>query len=76
MQSFAARRAERIEAERASSQADDCEYLADQIDLWKSQLTDAYRLGLSEDAAGLIDDLTDLAAKLTKKVDDLRLWGL
>ena len=76
MQSFAARRAARLEAARASDQADDCEYLADQIDLWKAQLTDAYPHGLTEDAAGLMDGLSDLAAKLTKKADDLRMWGL
>lgn len=62
----------RINSMICASEADDLETLADQIQIWKGQLEDMYRLGLSEAAAGLHDDLSDLAGKLQREADTLR----
>jgi uncharacterized protein (UPF0262 family) len=62
----------RINAAICTSEADDLETLADQIQLWQGQLIDMYRLGLTNAAAGLLDDLGNLAGKLQHDADTLR----
>lgn len=62
----------RVNALICASEADDLETLADQIQLWKGQLEDMYRLGFTDAAAGLFDDLGELAGKLQHEADTLR----
>lgn len=64
--------AEQFNAQAAENEADDYDYLADQLDSWAQDLEDAYRLGLSDEAAGLHNTLSNLAGKLRKKADTAR----
>lgn len=64
--------AERFNAQAAENEADDLDYLADQLDSWAQDLEDAYRLGLTDEAAGLHDTLSSLAGALRKKADTAR----
>lgn len=72
MLSASDRAIDRINRMAAESEADDLECLADQIDLWIGQLEEMYRLGLSYAAAGLHDELGNLAGKLRNEANEQR----